>query len=105
MPVTENPTIDTVEIWSLFNLTPDTHPIHLHLVRFQEHEDNEMMRAYEIVQVAPQCHPPRHRRSGVGAATRKMWSSGIYFRARPPDPEKWPTGEEIAEAVTRTVLA
>ena len=34
-PVTENPVIDTVEIWSLVNLTEDTHPIHLHLVRFQ----------------------------------------------------------------------
>ena len=35
MPVTEKPVIDTVEIWSLVNLTDDTHPIHLHLVRFQ----------------------------------------------------------------------
>jgi spore coat protein A len=35
MPVTENPTLNTVEIWSLINLTEDTHPIHLHLVRFQ----------------------------------------------------------------------
>jgi spore coat protein A len=26
---------DTTEIWSLINLTEDTHPIHLHLVRFQ----------------------------------------------------------------------
>jgi spore coat protein A len=34
-PVTENPVIDTVEIWSLLNLTADAHPIHLHLVRFQ----------------------------------------------------------------------
>jgi len=34
-PVTENPTLDTVEIWSLINLTADSHPIHLHLVRFQ----------------------------------------------------------------------
>ena len=34
-PVTENPTLDTVEIWSLINLTEDSHPIHLHLVRFQ----------------------------------------------------------------------
>ena len=34
-PVTENPVIDTTEIWSLINLTDDTHPIHLHLVRFQ----------------------------------------------------------------------
>jgi spore coat protein A len=35
MPVTETPTINTVEIWNLINLTDDTHPIHLHLVRFQ----------------------------------------------------------------------
>ncbi len=35
MPITEKPVIDTVEIWNLINLTDDTHPIHLHLVRFQ----------------------------------------------------------------------
>ena len=33
--VTEKPELDSVEIWSLMNLTDDTHPIHLHLVRFQ----------------------------------------------------------------------
>lgn len=35
MPVTETPQLDSTEIWSLINLTDDTHPIHLHLVRFQ----------------------------------------------------------------------
>ena len=35
MPVTETPVLDTTEIWELLNLTEDTHPIHLHLVRFQ----------------------------------------------------------------------
>jgi len=35
MPVTEQPVIDTTEIWSLVNVTDDTHPIHLHLVRFR----------------------------------------------------------------------
>jgi spore coat protein A len=34
-PVSENPVLDTTEIWELMNLTDDTHPIHLHLVRFQ----------------------------------------------------------------------
>jgi spore coat protein A len=34
-PVTEKPTIHTTEIWELVNLTDDSHPIHLHLVRFQ----------------------------------------------------------------------
>jgi spore coat protein A len=35
MPVTENPTLNSVEIWSLLNFTNDTHPIHLHMVKFQ----------------------------------------------------------------------
>ena len=35
MPVTENPVLDSVEIWSFINTTEDSHPIHLHMVRFQ----------------------------------------------------------------------
>jgi spore coat protein A len=35
MPVTENPVLDSTEIWGLVNTTDDSHPIHLHLVRFQ----------------------------------------------------------------------
>jgi spore coat protein A len=35
MPVTENPVLDSTEIWGLLNTTDDAHPIHLHLVRFQ----------------------------------------------------------------------
>ena len=34
-PVTEKPVLDSTEIWRLVNLTEDSHPIHLHLVRFQ----------------------------------------------------------------------
>jgi len=34
-PVTERPSLNTIEIWTLINPTDDSHPIHLHLVRFQ----------------------------------------------------------------------
>jgi spore coat protein A, manganese oxidase len=35
MPVTETAKLGSTEIWSLVNLTEDSHPIHLHHVRFQ----------------------------------------------------------------------
>jgi spore coat protein A, manganese oxidase len=35
MPITEKPVLGSTEIWTLINPTGDTHPIHLHLVRFQ----------------------------------------------------------------------
>jgi spore coat protein A len=35
MPVTETVALNSVEIWSIVNPTDDSHPIHLHMVRFQ----------------------------------------------------------------------
>jgi spore coat protein A len=34
-PVTEMPKLNATEIWEFVNLTEDTHPMHLHLVRFR----------------------------------------------------------------------
>ncbi len=34
-PVTETPRLNSTEIWEFVNLTEDTHPMHIHLVRFQ----------------------------------------------------------------------
>jgi spore coat protein A len=34
-PTTEFPKLNTTEIWEFVNLTEDTHPMHLHMVRFQ----------------------------------------------------------------------
>jgi spore coat protein A len=34
-PVTEKPRLNSTEIWSFINITDDSHPIHLHMVRFQ----------------------------------------------------------------------
>ena len=34
-PTTENPKLDTTEIWEIYNATVDAHPVHLHLVNFE----------------------------------------------------------------------
>jgi FtsP/CotA-like multicopper oxidase with cupredoxin domain len=34
-PTTEDPELDTTEIWEIYNFTADAHPIHLHLVNFE----------------------------------------------------------------------
>jgi len=34
-PIAQNPALDTVEQWELWNRSFDSHPIHLHLVKFQ----------------------------------------------------------------------
>jgi spore coat protein A len=34
-PITENPGLDDVEIWEVYNTTGDAHPLHVHLVQFQ----------------------------------------------------------------------
>ena len=35
LPTTETPTVDTTEIWEIYNFTADGHPVHLHLVNFE----------------------------------------------------------------------
>jgi FtsP/CotA-like multicopper oxidase with cupredoxin domain len=34
-PITENPALNSIEIWEMYNFTEDAHPIHIHEVQFQ----------------------------------------------------------------------
>ena len=34
-PITENPALNSIEIWEMYNFTADAHPIHIHEVQFQ----------------------------------------------------------------------
>ncbi|HEX8111542.1 MAG TPA: multicopper oxidase domain-containing protein, partial [Kofleriaceae bacterium] len=64
-PVSEKPVLDSVEIWELANCTEDTHPIHLHLVRFQVLErqpfDVEAYRFdHKLIHSGPPIPPEPH---------------------------------------------
>lgn len=66
-PVTESVKLGSTEMWSLVNLTEDTHPIHLHLVRFQildrrPYDVDEYMEKKTIRYVGPAQEPPPHER-------------------------------------------
>ena len=34
-PITENPALNSIEVWEMYNFTEDAHPIHIHEVQFQ----------------------------------------------------------------------
>ncbi|MDR6934786.1 multicopper oxidase domain-containing protein [Luteibacter sp. 3190] len=66
-PVTETVKLGTTEAWNLVNLTEDTHPIHLHLVRFQildrrPYDVDEYMSSKTLRFTGPAQPPPAHER-------------------------------------------
>jgi len=67
-PVTERPALGSVEIWELANLTEDTHPIHLHMVRFQVLErqafDADRYNSHGTMKVTGDPVPPAPEEAG-----------------------------------------
>ncbi|MBC5994996.1 multicopper oxidase domain-containing protein [Pontibacter cellulosilyticus] len=45
-PITENPALNATEVWEIYNLTPDSHPIHLHLVSFRAINSQKFVPVY-----------------------------------------------------------
>lgn len=68
MPVTEDPALNSTEIWSIVNPTDDSHPIHLHLVRFQlldrQRFDGEYFNMTGQVRIGGPFEPPEPSESG-----------------------------------------
>jgi spore coat protein A len=66
-PVTETVKLGSTEAWNLVNLTEDTHPIHLHLVRFQildrrPYDVDQYMETKTLRYLGPAQEPPLHER-------------------------------------------
>jgi spore coat protein A len=67
-PITENPKLGSTEIWYLINASPDSHPIHLHLVDFQiidrRNIDVEKFNKEGIIQYTGPAVPPAPQERG-----------------------------------------
>jgi spore coat protein A len=68
MPVTEKPLLNSIEIWSIVNPTEDSHPIHLHMVRFQildrRRFDGELYKVTGEIRYGGPPEPPEPSESG-----------------------------------------
>ena len=58
-PVTENPATGATEVWELFNVTADAHPIHIHEVVFEvvNRQDIVVFEDQKQVQINPASPP------------------------------------------------
>ncbi len=60
--ITENPALDAVEVWEVYNTTADAHPIHLHLVSFQIIDRQEI----SFSEPTPKDQPQHNGEIGTG---------------------------------------
>ena len=69
-PITDNPALNSTEVWELYNFTADAHPIHVHLVQFQVvnrqalQTDEEGM-AVKPAQLVGDARPPEAWETGL----------------------------------------
>jgi spore coat protein A len=97
-PITENPMIDDVEVWEVYNATEDAHPIHLHLVAFQ------IMNRESFTGTVEEKDQPQHNGElGVGGILEDVVLGGD---ARDPEPNEqgWKdTAVMLPGEVTRVI--
>ena len=83
-PITESVQLNTTEIWEFINLTSDTHPMHLHLVRFQildrrAFDPFDYLMYGKMRYTADRETPPPHEMGwkDVSFSAREVWSRGL----------------------------
>lgn len=79
-PITENPQLDSTEIWELYNATGDAHPIHVHLVYFQI-LDRQSFKADLIEQ-------PVLQHNGEEGRGYRLENIKLQGQPRPPEPQE-----------------
>jgi spore coat protein A len=97
-PITENPMVNDVEVWEVYNATEDAHPIHLHLVSFQI-----LNRECFDGEVEEKAQPQHDGSEGVGGI---LTVNSLGGDARDPEPNEmgWKdTAVMLPGEVTRVI--
>jgi spore coat protein A, manganese oxidase len=95
-PITEDPRLDDVEIWEVFNTTPDAHPIHVHLVAF------EILSRQGFTGTVEEVPQPQHDGSfGVGGRLTNITLTGQPVPPMPNERGPKDTALMLPEQVTR----
>jgi spore coat protein A, manganese oxidase len=89
--VTELPAFQSTQVWEIANLTPDSHPMHLHLVKFRllnreeiKPADYNAILAAPLLRTAPAPAPPVYSGTGVTTAPRAYEAGYIDTVECPP---------------------
>ena len=67
-PITENPALNSTEVWELYNATGDAHPVHVHLVHFEV--PNAIARVARLEGLRPAISRPVRRGAGLHGGLR-----------------------------------
>ncbi len=76
--ITENPMLDDVEVWEIFNATEDAHPIHLHLVAFQV-LGRQVFKAHVDEETGRLSNIRVFRRRTPGRANEEGWKDTVQM--------------------------
>ena len=100
-PITEKVSEGDVEEWVIINTTPDMHPLHLHLVRFQVIEKGYVLAGDGVA-------PNYIRADGAGSLPAPIPSYASYVPntdPRGPDPSGTPTGLLVPDGPGNSLYA
>jgi spore coat protein A len=87
-PVSILPAVGSTEIWRFINATPDTHPIHVHLVEFEVLDRQQFnVDEYKATRVVSFINP----------------ANGLPFPVQPPDATEMRAPKDVVRAEQNTV--
>ncbi|WNG28247.1 multicopper oxidase domain-containing protein [Cystobacter fuscus] len=103
-PITEDPVLGAVEVWEIYNVTADAHPIHLHMVHFQVLGRAPLTVAEGAVTPKEHFDPHTGESEGMGGILDLTQVFVEGFQPPPPDEQGWKdTVQAFPGEVTRIV--